>query len=299
MRDYKNVRVPKKYRAGAGRADQQPTIVRRRTASQSTRKVVRTQVPKSGAIFLKLVFLVMAAGVCLLGWRTYQWTERTGIFQITGIDVQGVRQLSDADVEAIAGIFSGQNIFRADIQGAAKRAQANPWIKEIGIYRKLPNRISMVIEERTPAVIVETQGVRYLADDGGTVIGRMDRERTGAWRLPAVQLAGVPVVPGEQIESETMQEALALIAELELRGGWRLADVTVKAGSLSDLTLRYADREVRIGDGNYDEKLRRLSEVLADLQHRGVQFSYVDLRSERQAAVMTVKERGQGRAGRR
>jgi len=51
---------------------------------------------------------------------------------------------------------------------------------------------------------------------------------------------------------------------------------------------------IRIGAGNYGEKLRRLGEVMADVRQRGVQFAYVDLRSERQASVMVVADKGKG-----
>lgn len=291
MRDYKNVKVPRKYRTH--RTDQETTVMRRRPSGRTTRTVVRTQVPKSGSVFLKAAFLALAAGACLLGWRTYQWTERTGIFQIAGVDVKGVRQLSDADVNRIAGVFSGQNIFRADIRGAAERARAHPWVKDVSIFRKLPNRISMVIEERVPAVIVEMPGGRFLADQDGIVMERLSRERSGPWQLPAVVLRSGSAVPGEQAGGEAVQEALVLLNELTLRGGWKLADVAVTADSLSSIAIRYAGREVRIGAGNYEEKLRRLSEVMADVQQRRVQFSYVDLRPERQAAVMMEKQRVQ------
>ena len=46
----------------------------------------------------------------------------------------------------------------------------------------------------------------------------------------------------------------------------------------------------RSAAGNYAEKLRRLAEIMADVKQRGLEIAYVDLRPERQAAVM-VKQR--------
>jgi hypothetical protein len=82
--------------------------------------------------------------------------------------------------------------------------------------------------------------------------------------------------------------------------------VTVKADSPETLAVLYADHEFRIGSGNYDEKLRRLGEIVEDMGQRGLEYSYVELRPERQAAVMVatnMKERRNegkkgGRAGR-
>jgi cell division protein FtsQ len=284
MRDYKNVKVPKKYRTDFTRVG--PVSVKRASAG----RVVRTRVPKAGAVMLKVFMAVMVFGVCFLGWKTYQWTERTGVFQITGVDVKGVRQMTEDDVKAIAGVFTGQHIFKADIQGAARRARANSWVKEVNIYRRLPNRISMVIEERVPAVILETPGGRYLVDGDGVVIERLGKGAPAAWPLPVVTMKRAPAHPGEQVAGEEMSEALTLVSELSSRGGWRMADITIKAESAASLTVVYAGHEIRIGSGNYGEKLRRLGEVMADVKRRGVQFAYVDLRPERQAAVMVVKK---------
>jgi cell division septal protein FtsQ len=53
----------------------------------------------------------------------------------------------------------------------------------------------------------------------------------------------------------------------------------------------YADCEFRIGSAQYSEKLRRLAEIMEDVKRRNLNIAYVDLRPERQAAVM-VKNAG-------
>ena len=71
--------------------------------------------------------------------------------------------------------------------------------------------------------------------------------------------------------------------------------MTVKADSPESLTVVYAEHEFKIGSGRYGEKLRRLAEVMADMKERGLEIAYVDLRPERQTAVMV---QGGGKAGR-
>jgi cell division septal protein FtsQ len=91
-----------------------------------------------------------------------------------------------------------------------------------------------------------------------------------------------------------MADSLMLIAEIAERGGWRLNEVTIKAGSPETLSIVYADHEFKLGSGNYAEKLRRLAEILSDANQRGLDIAYVDLRPERQAAVMVKNSRVQG-----
>lgn len=291
MRDYKNVTVPKKYRVNTTRMERTAT-------KRSTRRVARTQVPRAGSGLLKAVMLIMLAGTGFLGWHTYQWTERTGFFQISGIDVRGVSRVGEEDIKKIAGVFTGQHIFRADIQGAARRARSHPWVKNVKIERRLPNRISMTIEERVPAVLVEGATGRFLADSDGVIIEAVRKDVSGAWPLPVLAMRGESLRIGEEVRSEEFIEAFALMEELKRRGGWRLEDVLIRADSSSALTIVYAGHEIRIGAGRYDEKLHRLGEVLADIKQRGIRFAYVDLRPERQAAVMAEKQRVQGQGSR-
>ncbi len=215
------------------------------------------------------------------------------VFVISGVDMQGIKQLREEDLKEIAAVFTGQNIFRVDIDTAVRRARANPWVKEVRIYRKLPNRITMVFAERIPFAVLDTGTARYLMDEGGVVIERLAKERAAAWPLPVIAIRDYHARPGEQVNTQGLAEAMTLIAEIAARGGWQPADVTVKADSPDSLSVVYAEHEFKIGSGRYSEKLRRLAEVMADVQQRGQEIAYVDLRPERQAAVMVKKNGGQ------
>ena len=218
--------------------------------------------------------------------------------------MKGVRRLSEADLAGIAGMFKGQNIFRVDLQAAARQAHKNSWIKDIRIYRRLPNRVSMTVDERVPDAILDTGAGRYLIDNEAVVIERLAKDGASAWPLPVIVVKDCKAEPGEPVNSEGMAEALTLLAEVSARGGWRLSEVMVKANTPETLSVVYASHEFKIGSGNYSEKLRRLAEVMADVKQRGLDIAYVDLRPERQAAAMVVqkistKSRVQGAGHRR
>jgi cell division protein FtsQ len=277
MRDYKNVKVPRKYQSGGNRV-----TVKRVTVSRSS--------PKRRAGFGGALAKGLAAGVIVLGgylgWAAYQSLVRAEVFQIAGVDVQGVRRISEAEVKDMAAGFTGQNIFRVDLHEAARQARAHPWVKDVRIERRLPNRISMVFTERSPAAMLETGTGRFLVDDEGVVVGKAGALPSS---LPLVKVKNCPVRAGDRVDNEGVAEALALLAELAACRGWRLEEVTVNANTPESLSLLYAGREFKIGRGNYAEKLRRLGEIMADVKRRGISFAYVDLRPERQAAVMIKK----------
>ena len=118
MRDYKNVKVPRKYRASSNRVTVKRAAVNRIAG--------RSGSGAGGARSTALKFLVIAviAAGCWLGWQAYCIVTHAEMFQIAGVDVKGVRQLGEADLNNIVGAFTGQNIFRVDLDAAVRRANA-------------------------------------------------------------------------------------------------------------------------------------------------------------------------------
>jgi len=285
VRDYKNVRVPRSYRTATNR-----TVAKRITVRRGPKKGTL----KINHVLAKALIMAVIVSGCYLGWQAYIWVIRSEAFQIAGVDVSGVRHLSENELKNIAGVFTGQNIFRVNLEEAVRRAHANPWVKEVRIYRRLPNRVSMVVSERLPAAVLDTGSGQYLVDGEGVIIDRLSKESASAQPLPTVAIKDHKVRLGDQVGTEGMAEALTLLVELSARGGWKLAEITIKANSPETLSVIYADYEFKIGSGNYSEKLRRLAEVMADVKQRNLNIAYVDLRPERQAAVMVVKNGVQG-----
>ncbi len=285
MRDYKNVKVPRKYRTATNRV-----IVKRAETGRGTARAGKKRTGL-GPILIKALAVVLVVAGSWLVWEAYTLVTHAAQFQIAGVDVTGVRQLREADLKKIAGTFTGQNIFRVDLDAAAQRARANPWVKEIRIYRRLPNRISMNIVERIPDAILDTGTGRYLIDSETTVIEQIAQEGASAWPLPVIEVKDCSVHPGEPVAAEGVAEALTLLAEISSRGGWWLSSVRVRANSPETLSVVYASHEFKIGRGNYGEKLRRLSEVMEDVKQRGLDIAYVDLRPERQAAAMVIQNK--------
>jgi cell division protein FtsQ len=279
MRDYKNVKVPRQYRTQSNRTTVKRVAVSRGSKARSS--------GNRQAILRFLIALLVAVGG-YFGWMGYQWLAHAEVFQISGVDVKGVKRLTEDEIRDIGGIFAGQNIFLVDIDAAARQARSHPWVKDVRIHRRLPNRISMIITERSPHAVLDAGGERYLIDDEGVAIERKAK-RGDPPELPLVVIRDCTVLLGDRVGAKGIPGALALLSELGARREWRLADVAIKADSNESLALVYGGREFKMGSGNYGEKLRRLAEVMEDMKQRGQDFAYVDLRPERQAAVMMKK----------
>jgi len=282
MRDYKHVKVPRAYRTSASR-----TAIKRVESGPARRR--KAAGIKSG--ILSALLMTAALGGAWLAWQGYRQLTRGEAFQVSGVDVEGVHRTGDAQLRSIVGEFRGQNIFRADLEAAARRARANPWIREVRLHRSLPNRITMSVVERVPSAILDTDAGRYLIDNDAVAIER-EQNADAIPPLPVIAARDCRPRPGEPVNSESVADALVLLSEIEARGGWNMAEVAVRAGSPESLSVVYAGLEFRLGSGRYPEKLRRLVEIMNDVKERGLTIAYVDVRPETQAAVMVKQAPG-------
>jgi len=287
MRDYKNVKVPRSYRSTSNR-----TVVRRVETGPRPKKRGGTVKGQLGAILTVLI----TAALCYGGWAGYRWLTRAEMFSVAGVDVNGVRSMSDETLHDVAAMFTGQNVFRLDLGAATRRVLADPWVRDVRIERRLPNRISIFVTERVPRAVLQASNGKFLLDGEGVVMVPLRGDNAGS-TLPVIALRDVRALPREPMTTGAVTEALELLQELAARGGWDLGGVTVKADAAETIAIVYADHEFRIGSGNYSEKLRRMGEIVADMRQRGLAYTYVELRPERQAAVMVVKSQGQGSGG--
>jgi cell division protein FtsQ len=287
MRDYKNVKVPRReWTASRTRA------VKKRVGFGPARRGKRGGGWKES--LTTTLAVVIAVALCYGAWTGYRWLTSAEIFQIAGVDVKGARQLSNEEIRDMAARFTGQNVFRVDIGAAARQALANPWVRDVRIERRLPNRISMVFTERVPRVVLLAANGRYLMDREAMVIAPVREAEGAAMGLPTIAIRDWRAEPRNAVEKEALPSALELLDELALRGGWDLSMVTVRSDTPETIAIMYAGREFRVGNGNYPEKLRRLGEIVSDMNRRGLDYAYVELRPVRQAAVM-VKNTKAGR----
>jgi cell division septal protein FtsQ len=287
MRDYKYVKVPRSERTPRKRA----TTRRVGIGPGGKRRGGSPKVPLAG-----LLVVLLAAAFSYGAWEGYRYVSRSPFFHVAGVDVQGVRAVSDDEVRAWAAMFTGQNIFRVDLDRAVHRASEHPWVKEVQVERSLPNRVRIMVSERTPWAVLAAVNGRFLIDHDCVVIVPV-REGDGHG-LPTVAIPDWRAASRTPVTAAGMQPARELLEEIATRGGWDLAGVTVRAGAPEAIAIDYAGHEFRIGSGNYPEKLRRLGEIVTDLNRRGVAYTYLDVRPERQAAVMVKNGRGRAPAAR-
>jgi cell division protein FtsQ len=222
------------------------------------------------------------------------WARRTPLLATRTVEVEGAHRLDPAAVRTAAQLEPGANLLAVDVEAAEARVRALPGVRRAHVVRHLPGRVTVMVEEREPYVLVNADRL-YWVDAEGYLVGA--DARPGATGLPIV--TGVEAPPAAGGPSERLRSGLALVQALERTGGrlaGRVSEVDL-AGREGPVLYLMDGIEVRMGTADWADRLARLDGVLAELDTRGERVASIDLRF-RDLVVLTPQGGAPGVAGR-
>ena len=210
------------------------------------------------AVLATAFFAAVSVGL-LYGFR---WLTTTPFFSLSGIEVQGVRRLTVAEVTALTGAALGDNVLDLSVSDVERRLRGYPWIESVAVKRVLPGGLRIVVRERVPRWWVQDEaGLRY-ADGRGRAFAPVESDRFTSLPQLVVERGADPV------------DALGMAESLEKAGlPLELADaawVRVLPGGGMEWVFDGSGLTVRVDpDGvGWDESLARLAVAWRDLERR-------------------------------
>lgn len=240
-----------------------------------------------------VVLALVAVAVPYLVFLGYKRVISSPYFQVSDIDIQGARF---ADVQSLAeraGLEYGVPIFEVGTSGAAEVFESDPWVREAAVERVLPDAVSVELEERRPAAVLVEEGI-FAVDQQGRVIEAISGdEESDQFDLPFV--TGFGPADLERKESrELMREAIevaSIYEELELDAAEELSEIHVDPVLGLTIMTEESATEIRLGRGDYRERLQRLEPVRRSLARKDIEPGYILLDREESLDRITVGRR--------
>ena len=276
MQDYKI----KKIQNTTNRLHQ--TTKRQRGFKKENRKI------EFAKFFRNILIIVACWGIGILGWKVYQDIVKLPYFQLSKIVVRGVNHLKKEDIVKLSNIQIGSNLAEIDLKEIADRIQEHPWVKKVGIKRKVPDEIILEVQERVPIALAYDRGF-YLVDERGII------EKAGKANqrfLPVIR--GLNLKGGSATDDEVRAKLVKgqeIIKEIKRAKLFELSEIAkIDMTNFSDVVI-YTKKsiEIRLGAGEYRDKFERLAAILDDLYKRVEKIKYIDLRYREKVTVMPAE----------
>jgi len=182
---------------------------------------------------------------------------------VRSVTVSGTHLVSRSEVVAASGVQPGTPLIRVNTARAAARIVAIPQVRSVQVTRSWPNRLVIVVQERTPELALPAYGgAGYdLADADGVVLQRVTRRPADLPLYPTVAPQGA--LRG----NPDLAAAAAVLAELPAQV--RRSVISVTAPHPDQVTLRLAGGITVLwgGTGRAGVKARELTVLMRQRLH--------------------------------
>lgn len=206
-------------------------------------------------------------------------------FAFARVEVVGERRVESQWVEAALAPLKGENLLRLSLPAVEKLVRANPWVAEVRLEKRLPDRLRVAVRERHPAALLRTAEGLTVLDDAGRPIA--------PWQ-PGWGIGDLLLVSLGTASEVDLGGALAIAGELARAApSWAatLSEVEVLADDEFRLDLGALPFPLLVRAGTLGERLPTLAALLPELDRRYPAIGAVDLRFERRIVFQPILER--------
>ena len=241
---------------------------------------------------LVLVASCVLAGLTWVGARTAAYVRSADAFAIDEVRIIGNQVLEDIDVRRAAHLQIGSNVFEVSAEEARNHLLRHPWIEDATVFRKLPGQVRIEVVERTPVALVALDRL-YLVSDEGVVFKRLGVD--DPVDLPVITgIASERFYDDLDYRTEVLLGSMALLHDYEgagLADREPVSEIHFDGANGIELFVGQDGLNVRLGQGQHRQKLRRLRSVLERLSRENTRPSYVYLDNVRSPERVTVRLR--------
>jgi cell division protein FtsQ len=230
-----------------------------------------TALVRATRILRLLAGLVVVVGAsAAVAYSVHRYALTTPRFAIRELDLAGQKRLSRQEIEGLAGIEVGKNLFSFDTVKAEKGLLGSPWVKSAKISRVLPGSLKVEIQER------EARALALLGDE----LFLLTADGEPFKSVVADDPIDLPVVTGvsaaelgrnRDAAEERLRAGLEILTaydRLELSRVHKAQEVNLATSGDATLTIGKSGIALELGHGPYPQKLAMACRVIAELSRK-------------------------------
>lgn len=212
----------------------------------------------------------------------------TDSFALKEVKVLGSAGLPMDSLRTVTAGLVGKNMFMASLEGVRRDLMHFPAVRDVTFRRRLFHRLDCYLRSREPVALVAADrnpgGALLEVDSEGVIMPR--GSGSAEIDLPVITGIGHGEVLDEE-DTRKIHEALQVLQLLHSFGfspAEQLSEIHFERDEMI-VILMGTGSTVRVGRGEYREKIRKLRAVYAVLDEQERFPDMIDLRFERQVVV--------------
>jgi cell division protein FtsQ len=254
--------------------------------------VRRGALPRNAAGRVRIILQIAGVAVVLgIAWfllqhyGTSSWRFR--VDSSDNITISGMNNVARSQVLDVMASDIDRNIFFVPLELRKKQLEQIPWVQSASVMRLLPNRLKIVVSERTPVAFVEVNSHIEMIDANG-VIMELPANQASRYSFPVI--VGVSDNDPLSMRAARMRIYARFMQELDSSGAHYSANISdVDLSDPDDVRATVTDPRgavlVHLGASNF---LQHFQVYVTHVQEWRTQFpklESVDLRYDHQVIV--------------
>lgn len=211
----------------------------------------------AGVVLTLLCILVIIAAIV---------AAITVFFRIRQVDVTGDSRYAGEEIVALSQIEAGDNIFFFNKFAAINRIfDQCPYLDEISIRRRLPDRVEIIVTECVPVAAIESGGSYYIVDIGGKLLEKSSLQAVQQYCVIQGAALDQPEVGKHAVFAVPEQENPLFLVLNTANNSDILQDIgEIDVSQTYDIEFTYTDRfTVKVGTADDLEQKIRYMKVVA------------------------------------
>lgn len=224
------------------------------------KKTIRN--PKLQKLKVWTLYMTLLLAVILIGVGL----SLTVLFKIQVIDVEAETRYNKDEIVEATGIKKGENLFLSGRNINKKEIQClMPYIDEINIVRKIPNKLIIKVKESVPKGIIYSDSKYVLIDDKARILDILNEPIDNIMVIRVNDIKSTN--PSDTIEFKNDDIKAILDAILDEIKQTNINDITeIDMLDPLNIMIKYQDRiKIQVGSvDNLDYKFKTASLILSD-----------------------------------
>ncbi|MBI4435974.1 MAG: FtsQ-type POTRA domain-containing protein [Candidatus Omnitrophica bacterium] len=242
-----------------------------------------------GNFFVGIVGRMLRIGIPLaffgfffffLSKATLHFLSRSPYFSIETVEASSSKSGFAFQDQSLMGSLLGRNIFSVDLSALQEEVkEKHPELLTAKVERTFPNRIRIDVTPRTPVAQVQSGGYLLVDKDGVILPFPQGPHEKNLPIIVGVQEKLERLQVGYQLVSKALDEALLFVETIEKLPEFSRYVHTIDVSDYKNLSFRTTEGlEVKVGHGDFKEKLYRFDRTRVTLGGRIGEVKYIDLR---------------------
>lgn len=203
-------------------------------------------------------------------------------FVVHRIIFTGNEHMTDEELRTLAGVKFSDNLLALSGKTVFSNMIKSPWLRSVSIRKELPDGVHILLKEAEPFALLDMKGRLFIVDEKGKMLEE----------LRDSQVPFLPIIAGDPFtRKDAFSESMSLVKAMRKTGFMTRKDhIEIIAAKPEELAMNVDGTVVKIGAGEYESKLGRLTELEDEIKKRQIPVDYIDLRFSNKVVVKPINE---------